>query len=208
MNFLVKFGAGFFIKQAAPWISKRIKNFFESYVKVAEDNIKNIPELLEEKSGIDLFPAETQQKWDLLVDHVVEFVESATTDQAKIRFVLNALMRNEVGLSKEILGDWAGKSWQEFLASLPPELKATISAAKENLATNLLESIWQKLTGQAAPPREAIRASITNVVAAKNANQPKVEAHIAEESFSATWERLCRESKERQAAMVDKPDAK
>jgi hypothetical protein len=167
---------------------------------VFAEKIKGADNWLEEKTGVDLFSDEFQTKYDSIVNHVVEFTEAAFTDQAKIRFLLNQILRNKTAITPEYLKNYAGKTWQEFLATLPKELREVLSLEKEEFATRLIKEMMEHLTGtEVSEP--VVRNSIRAVVKAKNINQEHANAVFKEESLSGLWSRLTQESKERQDAL-------
>jgi hypothetical protein len=199
-NFIITAGLGWGIKRVAPVIASKIGYLFEHYVRVFAEKIRGIDNWLEEKSGVDLFSDEFQGKYDSIVNHVVEFTEAAFTDQAKIRFLLNRILRNEAPIKPEDLKNYAGKTWKEFLDSLPAELKGIISLEKEEFAARVIKEMMDHLTGTPVSD-SVVKSSIRAVVKAKNANQEHADAVFKEESLSGLWSRLIEESKERQDAL-------
>jgi len=191
---------GWGIRLAAPIIVSKIGKLFEDYIWVYAKKLAKMTHFIEEKSGIDLFPDEFQEKYEIVVNHGVEFVEAVFTNPVKIRFILNRILRNEAKISPEELEKYAGVAWQDFLKQLPADLKEILSAEKENMALDFISDQLERLLKVSAP-KTAIRASIQNVVKAKNENAKKVAEAIDEDSFTATWARLTSESKNRQETL-------
>lgn len=201
MNFFASVGTGWAIKQFAPIIVNKIEYLFERYVKGWAKKLAGVDDWLEEKTGCDIFPADVQEKYDAIVNHSTEFIEAAMTDAAKIRFILNMITRADQKTRDAFFASVGSKTWKEFLATLPDDLKAIISNEKAAQAAEMIEAMVEKLLGIKPPERAVIRASIDKVVAEKNANQEKAEKIIDEPSMSENWARMSVESQARQDAL-------
>ena len=194
-GFLISSAIGWGVRKFAPVISKKIKEFFEEYQP--EKILSNIDNEIEKKVGLDLFSEDTQKKLDSFIHYAVEFVESSMTDQAKIRFVLNLILRGKTSFKKEDLKKYAGQSWQEFLKNIPSDIKELLSKNKLEFATEIFEHYWS-LLGEQKVEKYNISASIKRAVDTKNDNQKIIEKEHDEDSFSETWKRLTEESQKRQ----------
>jgi len=193
MNFFLKTGIGWGIKQFAPTISRKIGKFFENYIRPFGVKLGLLDDYIEEKLG-DILPDNLQEAYSDLISYAVEFTEASMTDPAKIRFILNAILRGDTNFSKDDLKLWAGKNYKDFLLGLPKELKDLISAHKLEIGVSLFESLWERLYG-AKPDKSHVVGAITASVKEKNEEQSNLEP---EPSLTELWEKLTEESKERQ----------
>lgn len=193
---------GWGIRIGAPILVSKIGSLFHDYVWVYAKKLAGLDDFLEEKSGIDLFPPEFQENYDRIINYAIEFTEAAFTDPVKIRFILNRILRNKAPITPEELENYAGMTWQEFLKNLPENLKFIISEDKEDAAVELIQGMLEKFLKIKAP-EDKLRASIRNVVAAKNENEKRVKEIINEDSLSGTWARLTKDSQERKKALTD-----
>lgn len=199
MNWIVKTAIGYGIKRFAPIISKRLDKFFDTYVEAAEDKLSNFDDWLEEKTGLDLFPDQVQKSFDSMVHLAVDKVEAIFTDQAKIRFVLNHILRGKGSFKVEDFKSYANKTWREFLEEIPQDIKLMLSQKKLDLAVDFIRHYWENFTGKPMPHEDKVREGITAVVRLKNENHKKLKEVLTEpESLEELWSRLTKESKDRQ----------